>query len=173
MKSYSKHLVFLIFLVISFSVSLWIGEDLVSWPLLIIMSLTSPIFWFVLLLSLLSLLYFGQRRNKLLHYFIYLMLVVAFVIPGWLIGQKISQSAYNNCVKNGDQIRKILNEFHKNTGQYPLDLAELNDIDIPGDRFFRENIIEYTSDGKSYSMIFGDWLVVHEATDKSEFNVRK
>jgi hypothetical protein len=91
------------------------------------------------------------------------------LLLSFFIGQEERSVAFDDCVKNGEYLRKSLSEYYDAHGSYPKNLSDLKINDIPGKLFLKINICEYSSKKDSYKLGFSDWLITHSATESEEF----
>ena len=97
---------------------------------------------------------------------------IAAISSGVVLGSGYASSAFNECVSQGEVVRKELARYKAQTGRYPDDLSEL-EMDLPGKRLLRGSILEYRRTDKGYVIQFQDWLITHVADESSEFYAQK
>jgi hypothetical protein len=97
---------------------------------------------------------------------------IAAISAGVVLGAGYASSAFNECVSQGEVVRKELARFKDQKGRYPDDLSEL-EMDLPGKRLLRSNILDYRRTDKGYDIQFQDWLITHVADENSEFYAHK
>jgi len=90
--------------------------------------------------------------------------MIAAIWAGGYIGNRCASSALSECAKSSEHLRAALAAYRERTGQFPLTLEQLGSI--PCKRCLRGTIVSYKSDGKSYDISFGDWLVSWHGTDR-------
>jgi hypothetical protein len=93
----------------------------------------------------------------------------ALFVSSCVVAEKDSQTAFNDCVKRGELVRAHLRAFHSRNGRYPGELAELGVRDLPCSSQLSGSILRYERRGNGYYLAFEDFLVIHEATEQSEF----
>jgi hypothetical protein len=91
-------------------------------------------------------------------------------LAGMSVGGKSETAAFNDCVSHGEAVRVQLSTYRSEHGSFPTSLADLEQGPACGKRWTRQPILTYQrlSDSE-YSLLFSDWLVVHQATHNSQF----
>jgi hypothetical protein len=97
---------------------------------------------------------------------------IAAISMGFVLGSGYATSAFNDCANRGEVVRKELARYKDQKGRYPNDLSEL-EMDLPGKRLLRGNILNYRRTEKGYDLQFQDWLITHVANESSEFFAQK
>ena len=97
--------------------------------------------------------------------------IIAIAV-GWNLGHRYALSAFNECVNRGEVVRDELARFKDRSGRYPDDLSAL-EMNLPGQRLLRGNILNYQKTDKGYDIRFQDWLVTHTADEESGFCAQK
>lgn len=98
-------------------------------------------------------------------------LLIAATFSGGYVGGRCGSSALNECAQTGEQVRIRLAKFRQKTGTFPNTLGDLGHV--PCQRCFRGTILHYTSNGNSYDLSFGDWLVSWHGTDREPITAIK
>jgi hypothetical protein len=91
------------------------------------------------------------------------LLIAATAAAGY-IGGHCASTALNDCVASSEQLRAALAGYQHRTGSFPATLEQLGAV--PCKRCLRGTIVTYKSDGKTYDISFGDWLVSWHGTDR-------
>jgi hypothetical protein len=82
------------------------------------------------------------------------------------------QNAYNSCVHDAGKVRSALHQYKGRNGNFPKSLDQL-EIELPGKRFTRKNLLSYSLTESGYKISFEDWLIVNIATESEEFLAHK
>lgn len=82
------------------------------------------------------------------------------------------QKAFNSCVQDGEQVRAALNQYNSENGTFPKSLDQL-EIELPGKRYTRKNLFNYSQTEEGYKISFKDWLIEHRATESEDFFASK
>lgn len=90
----------------------------------------------------------------------------------YLLGNNNFGEAYNDCVSQGESVRAALQSYHQAHLTYPANLSALN-IDLPGARVLRPNIMKYQTTKAGYNLSFDDLMVEHTATESDPFQAHK
>lgn len=100
--------------------------------------------------------------------------VFAFVVfwTAWIMGRGEASAAYNNAVRHGEDVRRMLADHRERTGSYPPRLGEL-DGELPGNRLLRGTVWRYERTADGYGLQVSDWLVTHRATHDAAFRATK
>lgn len=101
-------------------------------------------------------------------------LIMATMIAGggWHVGSRHASDAFNDAVRNGESVRKMLDSYKQRTGEYPRSISDL-DGPVSGEFLIFWSVWDYESDGSGYTLQVGDWMVTHKATHRSGFVVGK
>ena len=108
-------------------------------------------------------------KIKLLKRILMIIFFSVLLLLSFFIGQKERSVAFDDCVKNGEYLRKSLSEYYDVHNSYPKHLSELKINDVPGKLFLKVNICEYSPKKDSYKLEFSDWLITHSATEGEQF----
>lgn len=81
-------------------------------------------------------------------------------------------AAFDECLRNGEEVRSRLGKFHERNGAYPEGLEQLPGA-TPCPLITRATLLRYQRSGSGYFLRFGDWLVEHEATESESFSAEK
>ena len=82
------------------------------------------------------------------------------------------QKAYNSCVQDSESVRTALLKHKEKNGTFPASL-DLLEMDLPGKRFTRKNLLNYSQTNDGYKISFRDWLIEHTATESEGFLAHK
>ena len=98
--------------------------------------------------------------------------VVGLLVAGHQIGSHSSKTAFNECFRSGESVRKDLAGYRSRTGAFPETLEAMGKP-LPGGRLLRGSLLEYHREGDGYELSFGDHWVSHRATSSSAFHAHK
>ena len=98
-------------------------------------------------------------------------LLIASTAAGGYIGGSCASAALNECAKSPQDLRTSLTAYQHRTGKFPQTLEQLGTV--PCKRCLRGTIVTYKSDGKTYDISFGDWLVSWHGTDREPITLFK
>jgi hypothetical protein len=90
----------------------------------------------------------------------------------FFLGLSSFSYAFGECVISGEQVRTMLNEYHRAKGSYPASLEQL-ESSLPCTRISGRTILSYQKTASGYELRFRDWLVEHVATDADSFMAHK
>ena len=90
---------------------------------------------------------------------------VFVVIASYLIGGVLARGAFYECENNGDDVRRLLADFHRENGRYPDDLSVLPMSRMPGERLLRDSVLRYGRTEAGYLLSYSDWAAEHRATE--------
>jgi len=76
--------------------------------------------------------------------------------------------AFNECVERGEEVRILLNEYHRSYSEYPETLNQLRSP-APCARMSRPTLLTYERTTNGYALSFHDWLVDHTASEDRSF----
>jgi hypothetical protein len=97
---------------------------------------------------------------------------IVAISVGVVLGSGHASAAFNECMSRGEAVRKELASYKEQKGHYPDNLSEL-EMNLPGKRLLRSNILDYQRTEKGYDIKFQDWLITHAADENSEFDAHK
>jgi len=98
-----------------------------------------------------------------------MMAVFAFAFFG---GLSSFDRAFNECFKQGEEVRILLLEYRLSNGLYPEALNQLRSP-MPCARIIRPSILSYERTTNGYTLGFRDWLVEHTASEDVSFFAHK
>ena len=147
---------------------IWRGEDLSAGPFDWLSEAALGVAWLAFFLVL-------ARRNASLRLKLAILAVLGpgVLAVGLYAGNQSARSAYNECVQEGELVRKALYAYYEEHNSYPEDLDSLSMEKLPGRRILRGNVLWYKASASGYVLSFSDWLVSHEATESSSFMAHK
>ena len=93
-------------------------------------------------------------------------------IVALLAGDESFQAAFNECVVRGESVRSELSAFRRAHGAFPATLGELPEAP-PCKRVVLPSALHYKRALGGYELEFGDWLVVHRASESVPFQASK
>jgi hypothetical protein len=147
---------------------IWRGEDLSADPLDWLSDAAFGVAWFALWLFVA-----WRKPGSRMKFAILAVFGPCVLAIGLYAGNQSARSAYNECVREGELVRKALSGFYKEHQFYPEDLDSLGMEKVPGGRVLRESVLWYVTSKSGYDLSFSDWLVSHEATESSPFKAHK
>lgn len=95
------------------------------------------------------------------------------IIAGsFALGTYSFNSAFNECIHKGENVRLQLKEYYFQNKHYPENLNQLSGI-LPGKRLIRPTILKYKRTQGGYELTFQDWLVEFKANQLEPFIAHK
>lgn len=99
------------------------------------------------------------------------MILIAAAYAGSNVGAHFGTAALEECAGNPQRLTTSLAAFHARSGRFPRTLDELGTV--PCSRPLRGTIVWYRSNGQTYDVAFGDWLVSWHGSDREAITAIK
>jgi hypothetical protein len=92
---------------------------------------------------------------------------------GWYLGGRELESAVDECLQRGEEVRAVIEEHRTLNGQYPESLDGLAAYEVPGDRVLRPSPIRYLRSGDGYQLWISDGTSRFTASAERGFFARE
>jgi hypothetical protein len=84
------------------------------------------------------------------------------------LGRLSFAHAFDECLREGESLRRALDAHQRRRGQFPESLAELGQP-VPGQRWLRPGLMNYQRTASGYELSFGDVFAAHRANQNDRF----